>query len=1120
MKSTVHVLDLTNGKTVYMFMGSSYPIRATLLERMLRHRLTVPPSYCRHVRVGGIVVGTMAGTIIRTVQVDLLQATISVSSAPILDAAKTGLCCLIDPVVHRVHDVRLILLFLDAAVLVYDACVIATVTLYLPAAIYVSVLSISILLLREDLSRDLELTESTPSLGEDCWELLKRLRFVPTDRVIQFLLMALCVPASSSSCDSAGHIEAVPAAYVIECFCCSFLLTDIESADLIYRRDILRYQVDEKDGIEVTAVGLQLLMSGHKQFWTSVSIKKSNDVARLQALIDMKKVIITEDTIRQPLRLDDADGVDCLPNEEIFAELARMGYEKPSTNSTFYKVIFSAQWKFLIHINRVQRGLPGMNLVLPWLQLSSTLPQGFLGVDTPLFDGMLVQQQVWAIEDVVEDEDDDNEVSAEPTPPAPKPVTPPPLPTKEHIPSLPQAQTAQPSSPPTQQHSQTADISQSAMTLLNTLLETSDTVMDDQEDASKQGGIAELDADEDVTLVDAEEDVNADVQRSMHDTDEAEHAEVKEVIEVVTAAKLMTEVVTAAATTINAAQVPKASSPKRRRGVVIQGPNETATASVIVHSEVKSKDKGKGILIEEPKPLKKQAQIEQDEAFARQLEAELIANITWDDVMEQVKRRENQDNTVMRYKALKRKPVTEPQARKNMMICLKNIDGFKIDFFKDDSASEKEIPFDILYSGTNVEQSMELMLLKTSSKYAKGLLLLVKDLMLLTKKVHKTLLKQQYKNFTGSSSESLDQIHDRLQKLISQLENLDLEDQSLDDLFNNLKIYEAEVKCSSSTSHNTQNIAFVSSQNTDSTNDTNESVSDVTNVSATSTKPPASILPNVDNLSDVVIYSFFASQSNSSQLDNDDLKQINADDLKEMDLKWQMAMLFMRARRKGHFAREYRSPKDTRNKDTQRINFLADEEPTNYAIMAFTSSSSSSSDNEEGNSSKRLGKDSKGNTIVHPPVSYKEHVVVQRENKVRTLLLQALPEDHMPDFHHYDDARDIWMAVKARFEGLHKGYDKFQKILSQLNQVQARLDNDDINMKFLRALPSSWSQVALALKTRGGLESMSFDDLHNKLRSLKLDVRIGYNYGVKAAAPIYSAFVGASSSGLKPGYSD
>nr|GFB97051.1 hypothetical protein [Tanacetum cinerariifolium] len=159
-----------------------------------------------------------------------------------------------------------------------------------------------------------------------------------------------------------------------------------------------------------------------------------------------------------------------------------------------------------------------------------------------------------------------------------------------------------------------------------------------------------------------------------------------------------------------------------------------------------------------------------------------------------------------------------------------------------------------------------------------------------TKKVQKTLLKQQYENFSGSSSKSLNQIHDRLQKLISQLEILgeslsqedinlkflrslpskwrthtliwrnkaDLEDQSLDVLFSNLKIYEAEVKSSSSTSHNTQNIAFVSSHNTDITN---ESVSVVPSVSATSTKAPVSTLPNVDNLSDAVIYSFFASLS-------------------------------------------------------------------------------------------------------------------------------------------------------------------------------------------------------------------------------------------------------------------
>nr|GEZ58073.1 hypothetical protein [Tanacetum cinerariifolium] len=56
-----------------------------------------------------------------------------------------------------------------------------------------------------------------------------------------------------------------------------------------------------------------------------------------------------EDVIREILKLDDAEGVVCLPNEEIFAGLAQIGYQKPSTKLTFYKAFFSSQWKFLIH---------------------------------------------------------------------------------------------------------------------------------------------------------------------------------------------------------------------------------------------------------------------------------------------------------------------------------------------------------------------------------------------------------------------------------------------------------------------------------------------------------------------------------------------------------------------------------------------------------------------------------------------------------------------------------------------------------------------------------------------------------------------------------------------------
>ncbi|GJS80893.1 hypothetical protein Tco_0747434 [Tanacetum coccineum] len=69
----------------------------------------------------------------------------------------------------------------------------------------------------------------------------------------------------------------------------------------------------------------------------------------IQALIDKKKVIITETSIRSNFHLEDAGGTDCLPTATIFEELARVGYEKPSQKLTFYKAFFSLQWKFLIH---------------------------------------------------------------------------------------------------------------------------------------------------------------------------------------------------------------------------------------------------------------------------------------------------------------------------------------------------------------------------------------------------------------------------------------------------------------------------------------------------------------------------------------------------------------------------------------------------------------------------------------------------------------------------------------------------------------------------------------------------------------------------------------------------
>nr|GFA14346.1 hypothetical protein [Tanacetum cinerariifolium] len=167
-----------------------------------------------------------------------------------------------------------------------------------------------------------------------------------------------------------------------------------------------------------------------------------------------------------------------------------------------------------------------------------------------------------------------------------------------------------------------------------------------------------------------------------------------------------------------------------------------------------------------------------------------------------------------------------------------------------------------------------------------------------TKKTQRNLLKQQYENFIALSSEMLDQTFDRLQKLMSQLELLD-EKISQEDV--NQKLLR-KVKGMSSSSSSTQNMDFVSSSNnnsssTNGTVNTAQAVNTVNGVSTASTQVNAAFSTNIDHLSDAVICSFFASQPSSLQLVHEDLEQIYPDDMEEMDLRWQMAMLTLRAKR-------------------------------------------------------------------------------------------------------------------------------------------------------------------------------------------------------------------------------
>nr|GEZ85775.1 hypothetical protein [Tanacetum cinerariifolium] len=306
------------------------------------------------------------------------------------------------------------------------------------------------------------------------------------------------------------------------------------------------------------------------------------------------------------------------------------------------------QWKFLIHTILQCMSVKRTS----WNEFSSSMALAFICLSTekPLFEGMIVAQQADDVTDEVAagvDVDDVPAADAEPTLPSPTPTTqPPPLP--QELPSTsqvtltsPLSRIAQPSSPLQQQPTHDAEIS---LDLLHTLLETYTTLtrriehLEQDKIAQaleitklKQRGeiIANIDADEDATLKDVADDKvkeNADVQGRPEDSqaqiykidvehadkvlsiqdDESEPAELKEVVEVVTTAKLMTEVVIVAAATITAATTPISattitaapSATRRRKGVVIRDPEETATPSTIIHFEPKSKDKGKGIMMD------------------------------------------------------------------------------------------------------------------------------------------------------------------------------------------------------------------------------------------------------------------------------------------------------------------------------------------------------------------------------------------------------------------------------------------------------------------------------------------------------------------------------------------
>ncbi|GJS73528.1 putative ribonuclease H-like domain-containing protein [Tanacetum coccineum] len=532
-----------------------------------------------------------------------------------------------------------------------------------------------------------------------------------------------------------------------------------------------------------------------EQFWATAKVKTVNGERQLQALVDKKKVIITETSIRSELNLKDASATDCLPTTTIFEELARMGHEKPSPKLTFYKAFFSSQWKFLIHtitqcFSSKTTAWNEFNNNMASTIICLAINQKF-NLSKYIFDAMVKHLEV-GVKFLMKDT----------------------KPTTEETPD--EAHVSTPSYDP----SQSGEDRMQPHKLMNLCTKLPDRVLASEttksnqaleieslkriEDASKQGRkIVDLDANAEVTLVDETQEMNDD--NLMFDTGVLEEQEKdvaeKEVSaadpvttagEVVTTANVEVTTVNAPTTTIDELTLAqtlieiKAAKPKavtsaattttttrpKARGVVVQEPSEfkTTSSSLQASQLPQAKDKGKGIMVEPEVPLKKKDQVALDEEMARNLEAQLQAELieeerlarqkeeeanialleSWDNTQammdddfqlaQQMQTKEQEQLSIeeksklfvellekrkkhfaaLRAQEKRSKPPTKAQKRNIMSTYLKNMVGYKHNQLKSKSYDEIQEMFDKEIKRVNTFVDMNTELVKGSKTKAEG----------------------------------------------------------------------------------------------------------------------------------------------------------------------------------------------------------------------------------------------------------------------------------------------------------------------------------------------------------------------------------------------------------------
>nr|GEW96954.1 putative ribonuclease H-like domain-containing protein [Tanacetum cinerariifolium] len=339
----------------------------------------------------------------------------------------------------------------------------------------------------------------------------------------------------------------------------------------------------------ITAVSYELMLFGLLKVAAvnlMLLVKKVNDDVQLRTLIDGKKVVVSETIIRRDIHLDDADGIKCLPNDEIFEEVVTMGYEKPPPKLTLYKAFFSIPSKFLMYPRFLQVVIDNQVDAMTTHNTRYTSPalthkvfanirrveKGFSGVETSLFASMLVQPQPQAEESV--------EIPIAPAPPSTTSApSPPPL----------QDLTPSPYATPPQ-----------AQPLI---------VMD----AESQG-------------------------------------------------RLNQEVVNAASKGVSATLIKlKAEKAKLLDEQIAQKLHDEEVQKVVARDKQEKADMKRALELQRHYDDKEK-------------------NIDWSAVTEQVQERHL--DSIIKYQNLKKKPISIAQARKNMIIYLKNMAGYKMEFFK------------------------------------------------------------------------------------------------------------------------------------------------------------------------------------------------------------------------------------------------------------------------------------------------------------------------------------------------------------------------------------------------------------------------------------------------------